>query len=88
MNISLEQALQAVDLEPGQTYRCQVRGNWVVLKVLESQSLDLMLGRTESLAPQEAWVELPELASQGSIRTLLVPLALPDVPAIPNEDEQ
>lgn len=34
MGISVAEALQAVELENGRTYRCQVKDYWVELRVL------------------------------------------------------
>ena len=34
MNLSLVEALGQVDLEAGRVYRCQVKGQWVELRVL------------------------------------------------------
>jgi len=87
MSVSLEEALQAVDLEPGRTYRCRVRGHWVYLQVLESQAVPEPSLPAESLAPRDAWVELPQPPAVGTVQAHRAPPNPPDIPEIPADDE-
>jgi hypothetical protein len=67
--MTLAEALEQVDLEPGKTYRCRVRGVTVELKVcpeLKPQSSVQARPASEpwelrdcDLKPDDAWVELP-----------------------------
>lgn len=86
MRISLEQALQDVDLRPGQTYRCVVRNQIVEVQVLsaitspEERSSVLDEFKPESLAPHDAWMELPEPQTLGLVRARPGSPERPDIP--------
>jgi hypothetical protein len=84
MSVSLEEALQAVDLEPGRTYRCQVRGQWVELQVLGPAAPPTV----EAEAPVAPWTDLPEPSPVGVVRARLAPPELPDVPDIPTDEPE
>ena len=91
MSLSLVEALQQVDLnfEVGQSYRCEVQG-----KVVEVRVLDELLARSDGIDESEImldpWVELPPPQADRRIRVRLRPDArLPvDVPEIPQDEEQ
>ena len=82
MGVSLAEALGQVDLEAGQVYRCQVKGRWVELRVLDPvggrpsrfDASDVML---------DPWVEFPLPAPGITVVGELGPSAPPDVPEIP-----
>jgi hypothetical protein len=86
MGVSLAEALGQVDLEAGQVYRCQVKGRWVELRVLDPVEVgpsrfdasDVML---------DPWVEFPLPASSITIVGEFGPLPPPDVPEIPADEE-
>ena len=86
MSLSIAEALEQVELEPGRVYSCQVREHWVELKVLapgeEPKSLidesDIML---------DPWVELPRPTSGVYVRAKPGTLPLPDVPEIPPDSD-
>jgi hypothetical protein len=86
MGVSLAEALEQVDLEAGQVYRCQVKGRWVELRVLDQVEVgpshfdasDVML---------DPWVEFPLPASSITIVGQFGPLPPPDVPEIPAHEE-
>lgn len=89
MSISLTDALRDVDLQPGQTYRCEVRGHNVELRVLAPQANG---DDSESAIPVadvmlEPWLELPELACRAKGVSRLTPSLPPDIPAIPHDGE-
>jgi hypothetical protein len=86
MGVSLAEALGQVDLEAGQVYRCQVKGRWVELRVLELVEVgpsrcdvsDVML---------DPWAEFPLPPSSITVVGELGPLPPPDVPEIPADEE-
>lgn len=89
MSISLAEALRDVDLQPGRTYRCEVRGRAVEVRVIAPLSVGegILSAIPESDVMLEPWLELPEpvfrvrgVSRQGT------PL-LPDVPIIPRDEE-
>lgn len=51
--MTLSEALEQVELEPGKTYRCSVRGMMVELQVRADEL------RPCDLVPSDDWVELP-----------------------------
>ncbi len=67
--MTLSEALEQVDLEPGKTYRCRVQGMRVELKVcsdlhaeaaaVHGTSIDADVIRDDDLTPNDDWVELP-----------------------------
>ena len=76
--MTLAEALEQVDLEPGKTYRCRVRGVTVELKVcpeLKPRSSVQASPASEpwelrdcDLKPDDAWVELPPLKPIARLR--------------------
>ncbi len=81
MSLSLAEALEHVDLQPGQTYRETVNGRTIEVRVLDDAP-------TSELADQVMllpWVEFP-FAAAGTVRARPGTLPLPDPPVIPPDD--
>lgn len=88
MGLSLVEALSQVDLEPGRTYRCRVKGRMIELHVQEAIPLELLPAPlAESDIMLDAWVELPQPTGGKRVRGKPGKLPLPDVPEIPKDDE-
>lgn len=90
MSVSLTEALLDVDLQPGRTYRCEVRGHHVELRVLGPRAYG---DDPESAIPDadvmlEPWLELPELACRAQGVSHLASAPPPDIPAIPHDGEE
>lgn len=87
MNTSLEYALRDVELEAGRNYRCQVRGQWVEIRVLGpvSPTEDSSVPSDEGML--DSWVELPEPKPAGQLRARVAPPFPPDAPDLPADDE-
>ncbi len=87
MTIPLVEALQQVELEPGRTYHCQVRGHWVELHVLGPNTESEAPSIPESDIMLDPWIELPP--PTGGIRVRAKPgkLPPPDPPNIPVDEE-
>lgn len=95
MSISLADALEQVELEPGRTYECEVRGQQVELRVLAKPTSTAPAVRnqyatTPGLHPDDirldAWCELP--SPKPLSRVIPRPIARHpfDIPEIPHED--
>jgi hypothetical protein len=82
MNTLLIEALRGLDLRPGQTYRAQVDGRTVELRVVEEGPTPEVVAGV-MLQP---WVELPFEAA-GTVQAHLGALPLPDPPTIPADEE-
>jgi hypothetical protein len=83
MSITLDQALQGVDLESGRTYHCRVGDVRVELRVFPVDgSLDVT-----SDTMLDAWTELPYPQPHAVARCHKGVLPQPDVPFIPAEDD-
>jgi len=81
MSLSLAEALEHVDLQPGQTYRETVNGLTVEVRVLDDAP-------TPELAEQVMllpWLEFP-FNPVGTVRARPGTLPLPDPPVIPPDD--
>ena len=88
MSISLVDALEDVELEAGQTYRCEVRGHHVELRVLTAQALrDESTGLIESDVMLDPWCELPKPPAVGRITSRRVERLPFDIPHIPAEGD-
>ena len=84
MSITLDQALQGVDLESGRTYHCRVGDVRVELRVFPVvESIDVA-----SDTMLDAWTELPSPNPHAVARCCKGILPQPDVPSIPAEDDQ
>ncbi len=89
MNITLAEALRDVDLQPGRTYRCEVRGQEVEVRVLTPMHVG---EETSSAIPNsdvmvDAWVEFPEPLCRSRGVSRQGPPLLPDIPAIPRDED-
>jgi hypothetical protein len=82
MSLSLGEALRLTDLEPGRTYREQVNGRTVEVRVLEDAP-------TPELAAQvmlQPWTEFP-FTPTVTIQATPGALPLPDAPVIPSAED-
>ena len=91
MSLSLAEALEHVDLQPGHTYRETVNGRTVEVRVLDDAPTPRVLDDepTPELANQVMmlpWVEFP-FTPRLTIQVKLGKLPLPDPPVIPSDDE-
>ena len=84
MATSLMEALESVELAAGQTYRCQVRGQLVEVRVLGPVADSCLDPRDMML---DAWVELPPPSPAGRLRARPGKLPPPDAPFIPRDEE-
>jgi len=87
MSLSLVDALGQVDLEAGRVYRCQVRGNWVELRVLGPAQVPAMPVHDESDVMLDPWVEFPRPTSGVRLKVKPGSLPLPDVPEFRGDDD-
>ena len=84
MSITLDQALQGVDLESGRTYHCRVGDVRVELRVFPvAGSFDVI-----SDTMLDAWTEFPCPQPHAVARFHKGVLPQPEVPFIPAEDDQ
>ena len=79
MSLSIAEALEQVELEPGRIYSCQVKGHWVELRVLEPSQDPRSSLIDESDIMLDSWVELPRPTSGIYVRAKRGTLPLPDV---------
>jgi hypothetical protein len=86
MSLSLVEALGQVDLEAGRVYRCQVKGQWVELRVLGPAEVLPVSVFDESDIMLDPWVEFPQPAPVLSVIGELGPTPLPDAPVIPDDE--
>jgi hypothetical protein len=86
MGVSLAEALEGVDLEVGQVYRCQVKGRWIELRVL-----DAVESRSSPCDASDVridpWVEFPLSAAGVTVVGEVGSLPPPDVPEIPADGD-
>ena len=83
MHRSLAEALEHVELQPGQTYRETVNGRTVEVRVLETVP-------TSELADQvmlEPWFVIPDPPTVRMIRAIPGPVDPPDPPVVPEDEE-
>jgi hypothetical protein len=84
MSIQLAEALQQVELETGKTYRCEIRGRWVEVRVLDLKPEPSALAESDVML--EPWVKLPRPAPVAQGRSTLGeprPLRVPELPEPP-----
>jgi hypothetical protein len=86
MSLSIAEALEQVELEPGRVYSCQVKGHWIELRVLPP-GVDPKSTVDESDIMLDPWVELPRPRSGIYVRAKRGTLPLPDVPEIPPDED-
>jgi hypothetical protein len=87
MSIPLVEALRSVDLRTGQTYRCEVNGLLVELRVLETTAKPDAPSISEADIMLDPWVELPKPPPIAFGRSVLGEPKLPDIPYIPPDEE-
>lgn len=75
MSTALADALQNVDLEVGRTYRCEVQGYLVELRVFDRAAKPEAPPVPESDIMLDAWTELP--SPTGGVRVQARPGTLP-----------
>ena len=83
MNNPLVDALAQMNLEPGRTYRYEIRGKQVEVRVLEDippEMLPAPMVKTDVML--EAWAELPEPADGIVTVSRLGEPDFPDAPVI------
>jgi hypothetical protein len=85
MSLSIAEALEQVELEPGHIYSCQVKGHWVELRVLKP-GMDPRSTIDESDIRLDPWVELNRPTSGIYVRARRGTLPLPDVIEITPDD--
>jgi hypothetical protein len=86
MSLSIAEALEQVELEPGHIYSCQVKGHWVELRVLQPGQDPASSLIDESDIMLDSWVELPRPTSGIYVRPKRGTLPLPDVIEIPRDE--
>ncbi len=88
MTIALADALAQVELEPGKTYRCQVKGHWVELRVLDGKPTGLAKPYSVSDVMVDPWVELPRPAPSATVQARPGKPFRFDIPEIPEDAKQ
>jgi hypothetical protein len=84
MSLSIAEALEQVELEPGHVYSCQVKGHWVELRVFQP-GMDPRSTIDESEIRLDPWVELPPPTPTMCVVGEYGPLPPPDIPEFPRE---
>jgi hypothetical protein len=87
MSIPLQEALKQVELRAGETYRCQVNGYHVEVRVTAAQEAEPESRIPESDIMLEAWTELPPLKGWVTVPAKSGQLPPPEIYGIPEEDE-
>jgi hypothetical protein len=88
MSLSIAEALEQVDLEPGQVYSCQVKGHWVELRVLPSGERPKPAQIDESDIMLDPWVRLPRPAPTFEVLGEYGPPPRPYIPEIPSDEDE
>jgi hypothetical protein len=89
MSMSLEEALSQVELETGKTYRCKVKGQMVVVKVVDSLPPSTPpVEIDESDLMMEAWTSLPLPPPRFRVIAKPGKLPPPDRPDIPLDEDE
>jgi len=96
--MTLSEALESVELEPGRTYRCRVRGKTVEVRIVPdsesngsspaSRARLLTKELCEEDIMLEAWCELSPPADLGELMAEPGERFIPDIPDIPRDDEE
>lgn len=85
--MTIAEALETVELEPGRTYRCKVRGLDVELRVSPQQEKTLL---SKPLCEEDimldAWCELPQPKTERKLRPKWGARFMPDIPDIPRDE--
>lgn len=86
--MTLTEALESVELEPGRTYRCRIRGMDVELRVTPQQGKTLL---TKPLCEEDImldpWCELHQPWPTQKVRVKWGERFMPDIPEIPQDEE-
>lgn len=86
--MTLAEALEQVELEPGRTYQCRVRGMVVELRVAPAGEKTLL---SKPLCEEDImldpWCELPQPEWGKTFKAKPGPRLMPDIPEIPRDDE-
>lgn len=86
--MTLSEALAQVELEPGRTYQCRVRGMNVVLRVAPAgEKLLLSKPLCEEDIMLDAWCELPGPQPIGRSRPKWGATFMPDIPESPGDED-
>ncbi len=86
--MTLAEALDPVELEPGQVYRFRVRGLDVEVRVAPAPKKPLLSKPfCEEDVMYDAWCELPRFEPIGEVIPEPGASFLPDIPEIPQSDE-
>ena len=88
MSLSLEDALQQVDLEAGRTYQCRVGKLHVQVRVEENVPNLLPAPLDESDIMLDPWTDFPSPPGGTLLKVTRVVQLLPDVPEIPVDWEE
>jgi hypothetical protein len=83
MTIALADALAQVELEPGKTYRCQVKGRWVELRVLDGSPAGLAKPYSPAEVMLDSCLELPGPTVAATVQARPgkpIPFDAPDIP--------
>ncbi len=94
MSISLADALEQVDLEPGRTYECEVRGRHVELHMFDERPpvrnrlpFATTPGLHEDDIRLDPWCELPSPPAVGWLVSELGESPPIDIPKIPTDED-
>jgi hypothetical protein len=88
MNNPLVEALAQMNLEPGRTYRYEVNGRQVMVRVLDQLPAEMLPAPLdESDIMLDPWVEFPPPKASFVVQAKPGELPPPDLPEIPAEDE-
>jgi hypothetical protein len=86
--MTLAEALEQVELEPGRTYQCSVRGMNVMLRVAPvGEKLLLSKPLCEEDIMLDPWCELPQPRWGTTLKARPGPKLLPDAPQIPHDED-
>jgi hypothetical protein len=88
MSLSIAEALEQVELEPGHVYSCQVKGHWVELRVLPPGVDPRSFRIDESDIMLDPWVELPPPTPTMCVVGKYGPPPAPDIPPMPTDGEE
>lgn len=95
--MTLAEALENVDLEPGQTYRCNARGHIVEVRVSSDADDEGTTATarkrllTKNLCDEDimldAWCELPGPTPKFTVTARPGTRLMPDIPEIPRDED-
>jgi hypothetical protein len=87
MGVSLAEALEQVELQPGRTYRCRVKDRWIEVRVLPSSEMPPPAPLDESDIRLDPWVFFPPPETGIRLRAKRGTLPPPVVPIIPSDED-